>query len=114
MLSDRLRLTVTISPAPNCPDSETVYCAVVPSSAKVVPVIDHTAGPSAAPPGPCVSLMTVMTSSAAVSMAIAAPVEVAALVSASVKSSGPSKMTSSAITRLMIKSAIIAPSDGAV
>ena len=114
MLSVKFNRTLTISPAPNCPDSETVYCAVDPSSAEVGPVIDQRAGPSGAPSGPWVSSITVVTSSAAVSMATAAPVDVAALVSASVKSSGPSISKSSAMPRSMTKSDIVAPSDGAV
>ncbi len=114
MLSVKFNRTLTISPAPNCPDNETVYCAVDPSSADVEPVIDQSAGPSGAPNGPCVSSITVVTSSAAESIATVAPVDVDALVRASVKSSGPSMNASLAMPRLITRSAIDAPSDGAV
>ncbi len=113
VLSVKFNWTLTISPAPNCPDSETVYCAVAPSSAEVVPVIDQRAGPSAGPSGPWVSSITVVTSSAVVSMLTAAPVDVAALVKASVKSSGPSMNASLVIPRSITRSVIDAPSDGA-
>ena len=114
MLSVKSNWTVTTSPIPNCPDSETVYCAVDPSSVDVGPVIDQSAGPSGAPSGPWVSSIIVVTSSAVVSIATAAPVGMVALVKARVKSSGPSINTSSVIPRLMTRSAIDAPSDGAV
>ena len=114
MLSVKFNSTVTISPAPNCPDNETVYCAVDPSSANTGPMIDQSAGPSGTPSGPWVSSITVVTSSAAVSMATVAPVDVVALVNASVKSSGPSISESLAMERSITRSAIDAPSDGAV
>ena len=114
VLSVKFNWTLTISPAPNWPDNETVYCAVAPSSADAGPAIDQSAGPSAGPSGPWVSSITVVTSSAVRSIATAAPVDVVALVKASVKSSGPSMNASSAMPRLITRSVIDAPSDGAV
>ena len=98
-----------ISPAPNWPGNETMYRAVDPSSAVTGPVIDHSAGPSAA----WASSITVVTSSAE-SMATAAPVDVVALVKANVKSSGPSMSASMVMPRSITRSVIDAPSDGAV
>ena len=114
MLSVKFNWTLTTSPAPNCPDNETVYCAVVPSSADVGPVIDQSAGPSGTPSDPWVSSIMVVTSLAAVSIATAAPVDVDALVNARVKSSGPSMIASSVMPRLITRSVNEAPSDGAV
>ncbi len=47
-------------------------------------------------------------------MVTAAPVVVAALVNASVKSSGPSMIESLVMPRSITRSVIVAPSDGAV
>ena len=64
---------MTDSFAPNVPLRETVYCGVVPSSLAVGPAIDQSAGPSATPPGPWVSLMVVVTLAAIATMLTDAP-----------------------------------------
>ena len=57
-----------------------VYCAVEPSSLLAGPVTDHSPGPSAAPAGPWVSLIVVVTLAAAGSTPMVSPVVLAALV----------------------------------
>ena len=73
---------MTVSPAPKAPLSDTVYCDVRPSSIFAGPATDHSAGPSTAPPGPCVSLIVVVTLAAVDETATAKPLVLVAPVSA--------------------------------
>ena len=65
---------MTDSLAPKVPLSDTMNCEVVPSSLLTGPVTDQSAGPSGAPPTPCVSLIVVVTLADAGAMATAEPV----------------------------------------
>ncbi len=66
--------TLAVSFNPSDASSETVYCAVAPSSCEVGPVIDQLAESSAVPAASIVSWMVVLTVKAAVSTVTAAPV----------------------------------------
>ena len=91
-----------------------MYCGEVPSSLLPGPVTDHSAGPSAAPPDPCVSLIVVTTLLAAVSIVTVRPVPDVGLLRSSEKSSTPSINASSLSGKSITTSVIDAPSAGAV